>query len=295
MEPDQEIQFRVGDQYENEKGVFTVLSVRKNEMVIQWASGEEIQTTVELQRQIQQRRHWEQLQREKQAKKARSGSGKGRSARARQPFGGFKTSDFKNSAAGTTWRGRNQLGGAVTKLLPVSQYTFSSWAFGGEPEVHWTDVERYKKRDSQTQAKFFARVDPQHLYYGLYATRPDPKLRGTSNDWDALIDWLTASDGESALHSLALDHDLAIYDRYHGEFKVLVPLKKSWTFEGSKKKAIPDLSTYLATALEGERLDLEIARRINQKDVIDRGADIAADLAALFGQLLPLFRSVASR
>ena len=61
-----EIEFVVDEQYENEKGVFTVLSIHRNEMVIRWESGEEIRTDLELQRNIQARRQWEQEQKEKQ-------------------------------------------------------------------------------------------------------------------------------------------------------------------------------------------------------------------------------------
>jgi hypothetical protein len=46
------IQFEVGEKYENMKGVYEVLSVEGNSMRIRWESGEEIMTTVILQRQI---------------------------------------------------------------------------------------------------------------------------------------------------------------------------------------------------------------------------------------------------
>jgi hypothetical protein len=46
------IKFEVGEKYENMKGVYEVLSVEGNAMRIRWESGEEIVTTVSLQRQI---------------------------------------------------------------------------------------------------------------------------------------------------------------------------------------------------------------------------------------------------
>jgi hypothetical protein len=46
------IQFEVGEKYENMKGVYEVLSLEGNAMRIRWESGEEIMTTVSLQRQI---------------------------------------------------------------------------------------------------------------------------------------------------------------------------------------------------------------------------------------------------
>jgi hypothetical protein len=57
------IQFEVGEKYENMKGVYEVLSVEGNSMRIRWESGEEILTTVTLQRQIIMRMSQEQRNR----------------------------------------------------------------------------------------------------------------------------------------------------------------------------------------------------------------------------------------
>lgn len=57
------IQFEVGEKYENMKGVYEVVSVEGNAMRIRWESGEEIVTTVNLQRQIIMRMRQEQRNR----------------------------------------------------------------------------------------------------------------------------------------------------------------------------------------------------------------------------------------
>ncbi len=62
MNPYNEFKFMVGEKYENEKGIFSVMSIEKDKMVIQWANGEEIQTSIELQGRIQKRREWEKIQ-----------------------------------------------------------------------------------------------------------------------------------------------------------------------------------------------------------------------------------------
>jgi hypothetical protein len=68
MNPSTEFEFAVGENYENEKGVFTVMSIEKDEMVIRWANGEETQTRMEFQGRIQERRLWEKtMQEEKSA------------------------------------------------------------------------------------------------------------------------------------------------------------------------------------------------------------------------------------
>jgi hypothetical protein len=46
------VEFEVGKKYENMKGVYEVLSIKRNAMRIRWDSGEEITTTVSLQSRI---------------------------------------------------------------------------------------------------------------------------------------------------------------------------------------------------------------------------------------------------
>ena len=186
MEQDNRFEFAVDEQYENEKGIFTVLSIHKSEMVIRWENGEEIRTDIELQRNIQARREWEHLQREKEAKAAASGRKKGG---RKAVFEGFKASDFKNSASGTKWRGRAQLGGAVTYKLPESRFSFNSWAFANKPEMHWLDTTHQKRQSGDSRAKFFVRVDPNILFYGFSIGQPAGDS-DVSKNWDNFVIWL---------------------------------------------------------------------------------------------------------
>jgi hypothetical protein len=68
MNPAYEFEFTVGDTYENEKGQFSVISMEQEDMVIRWKNGEEIETSIEFQGRIQERRQWEKaLQQERTA------------------------------------------------------------------------------------------------------------------------------------------------------------------------------------------------------------------------------------
>ncbi|MCU0559450.1 MAG: hypothetical protein MUD16_04575 [Desulfobacterales bacterium] len=67
MYPPAEFEFVVGETYENEKGLFTVMSIEKSDMVIRWASGEEARTSIQFQDRIQRRRQWEKQMREAKA------------------------------------------------------------------------------------------------------------------------------------------------------------------------------------------------------------------------------------
>ncbi len=56
------IQFEVGQQYENAKGVYEVLAIEGNDMRIRWTTGEEVATTVKMQRRINERMQREREQ-----------------------------------------------------------------------------------------------------------------------------------------------------------------------------------------------------------------------------------------
>ena len=60
---DEKMDFEVGHKYENMKGVYEVISIHGDSMIIRWEKGEQISTSTDLQRRIIER-----MQREKQEK-----------------------------------------------------------------------------------------------------------------------------------------------------------------------------------------------------------------------------------
>ena len=56
----EDFKFEVGATYENMKGPYEVISIRRNEMVIRWENGNEIETTVDLQKRIIERMAFEE-------------------------------------------------------------------------------------------------------------------------------------------------------------------------------------------------------------------------------------------
>ncbi len=286
MEQDGRFEFIVDEKYENEKGIFTVLSIHRDEMVIRWDSGEEMRTDIELQRNIQARRQWEMVQVEKEAKAAMK---KRKAGAKKAAFEGFEESDFKNSASGTKWRGRTQLGGAVTHSLPESQYNINSWAFANKPEMHWMDTAHHKRNSGESRGRFFARLDPDTLRYGFSVGQPageDDK----SNNWDNFMHWLAQEDNTTTMHAVALEQELTVGDKSDSGEKVLVAVKGGWHVGDAKKKhpvkKIADLIGGFAT--DGD-LVLEVAKEIPKEDAIAKGKGIAANLAELFKHLMPLY------
>ena len=75
MEPITE--FTVDEQYENEKGIFTVVSIDKQDMVIRWQNGAKITTNIDLQGRIQKRKQREKIIREEKENDTKSRPRKG--------------------------------------------------------------------------------------------------------------------------------------------------------------------------------------------------------------------------
>ncbi len=86
MNPSDVFEFIAGQKYENEKGIFKVMSIEKEEMVIRWANGEEAQTSMEFQGRIQERRQWEETLQKKKAAATKPISRKAKSSKSsKQP------------------------------------------------------------------------------------------------------------------------------------------------------------------------------------------------------------------
>jgi hypothetical protein len=290
MNPASEFEFVVDEKYENEKGIFTVLSIQRDAMVIRWDSGEEIRTDIELQRNIQARRQWEQLQEENVAKTAKSGTGKDGS-RGGAAFDGLQAGDFKNSASGTRWRGRNQLGGAVTGRLPESRFDFNSWAFGNKPELHWLDIQHQKNKDDDS-ARFFVRVDQEAMMFGFSIGRPDSGS-GVAKCWDAFMDWLAQEENNRNLLMLAEENSLSICNRADEQPAVLLSKKGAWCLAGgSKQKSFDSISAFIGSVATADGIvNIEIAKKIDKKEALAAGKHIAEDVAKVFTRLSPLYHA----
>jgi hypothetical protein len=284
------IEFLVDEQYENEKGIFTVLSIHRNEMVIRWESGEEIKTDIELQRNIQARRQWEVLEKEKAALSAKS-SRKSGAAKAAAVFQGFKDTDFKNSASGTKWRGRNQLGGAVTHKLPDNNYHFNSWAFANKPEMHWLDTTHHKSQSGENCAKFFARLDHDFLFYGFSLDKSKNDNEASQN-WNSFMHWLAEDENEERLHAVALKNGMAIYDKNHPKSPVFVPIEGGWR-KGNveNEETVDKLHDAIGLLVKDGLVSLEVVKSLEKEASLSNGKDIAVDIAELFSNLIPLYRA----
>ena len=285
-----EIEFKIDGQYENEKGVFTVISMEKDQMVIRWENGEEIRTEIDLQRRIAERRIWEQQNRPAKAKSAaKSQAATGPSAK-KTIFGGFAPTDFKKSAAGTSWRSRRQLGAAIIRKIDTLRFKFNSWAFSHKAEMHVQDVKQRSHGVPDFQAKFFVRLDQQALYHGFSIARP-ASGDGESDDWTAFCNWLPLEKNEQMLRTIALKDNLRCELVTTGGGN-LVADESGWQAGAlSEQTEKQPLSSFLEEVPDTEACGLEFFATTDKIDALAREHDIAADIARLFTQLLPLYQA----
>jgi hypothetical protein len=288
-----EIEFNVDEKYENEKGVFTVVSIDRDEMVIRWENGEEIRTEIDLQRRIVERRQWEEQQLAAAAEAAKKPSRKSGGKKA--VFAGLAPTDFKKSASGTTWRSRNQLGAAVAQQIDTRLFKFNSWAFGNKPEMHVQDVKHRGRGEAENQAKFFVRVDLQTLYYGFRLARPADKAQAQT-EWDGVFEWLNQPENEQALRTIAIETELSVCNLATPATGNLRASAEGWTKDGSGKPASPEaLTQYITDIPETGPLDLAFVARIDKDAAVASGTDIAKQIAQLFTRLLALYQAATTR
>ena len=287
-----EIKFEVGSTYENEKGPYEVLTVDKktDSMVIRWESGEEITTTVGFQRSIIERVGHE-------AEAAKAGP-KRRKGSARAEFGGFQETDFSGSIAGTTWRTQKGLGGMVSGLLKAGRGPIKSWAVPRLPEIHWMNTTHRARVDKGPQAKLFARLDKDYLYYGFRVEHSKDESQA-QDDWNGFFEWLSDDKNESWLKEIVSEYDLRIYfvkdgnKPFDGRIKVV---DGAWHLEnGENEKNNESLADFLKQFPNTVQVGLQVAKITGKDDTMAQGDKIAKELSGLFDALMPLYKASRSQ
>jgi hypothetical protein len=292
----EEIKFEVGEKYENMKGIFEVISIRRDSMDIRWEDGEEIATPIDLQKRIIERMRFEKelaaAQKAQKAKKAKASVSK-----AGKHFAGLEDNDFSNSVSKTTWRGRGQLGGAVATRLKSKQFKFNSWAVLRKPEVGWLDVNRHKRDDLKLQAKFFARVEKANLFFGVHIPTTDLS-QPEESDWHSLMVWLDKPENDSWIIKQCNSHNLNVCDLSKQGFTGTLEIKNDqWVHvdPNQKESAVASLRAFLEAASKSGTMDLRIEKQMGKDAAIDKKQSIASDMATLFENLMPLYAAAADR
>jgi hypothetical protein len=285
------ILFKIGNKYRNRKGLYEVISISSDSMIIQWENGEKISTTVGLQQRIiegMEIERQEMIKLEPKGKKKLKNPER-ETTKVRNTFSGFKENDFKGNVAGTNWRSRSGLGGAVTERL--DERRFKSWDIYRMPSVQWDDIKHRVRGKTHLQAKFVAQLDESNLYYGFYVERSD-KSSDERTDWNGFLSWVSIIENEICLNQISKANDLSVFDKGEKSFRGIIKSHNNkWRIHGQEHKDIDSLSAFLQSLPETIWLDLIIAKIENKEEVLNKGGAIAGDISKLFEILMPLYNA----
>jgi len=293
-----DIEFKAGQEYENMKGAYKVLTVNKGTLSICWESGEEVTTPAALQNRIIER-----MQRERALMR---GTIKGKKSKTKQPklpkqvtkFEGLKEDDFSKDLSGGAWRYYDSLGGEVAVRLDSDKCDIASWPRYGFSETYWADFDHRRHDDLRLQARFFARLDEDYLNVGLCIGGCNETMNA-EDDWNAFINWLKDPENECWLNKIVSEHDFVIYDiEEEGAFAgTIMSAGGKWRLSNKgHEQEIESLCDFLGGLTNNGRLvDLQVAKSIERDKVVARGTKIVDDIAQLFELLMPVYEaSVAS-
>jgi len=258
-------------------------------MRIRWDTGEEANTSMALQGKI-----LANMDRELMGAAAQT---RGKTPRSfGEFFRGIQLEDFADDVTGTHWRSREQLGGAVTRLLEVRE-PFNSWSIYGRAEVHWASVSRYSLHHPSLQTKFFARINAAEMLFGVYLERSD-KPSDNQDDWAKFAAWIAQPENAIWLHEALRNNDGVITNPYSdwsdlSFYGTMTPKDSgfSWNRPGSQISEFPaDQLGGVLAGLSGEHwLNLVLGRTISKSAVIADGDRIAVTIAELFNTLMPIY------
>lgn len=257
-------------------------------MLIEWDSGERITTTVELQERILARM-------EKEASAPITKASRSSPAWMGKSFSGLSQEDFKENVDGTHWRSREQLGGAVARVIE-SPEPMNSWSIYRRPEIHWAAISRYRSDEAWVQSKFFIRLQAEFGLYGFYIERSN-EPEDARVDWLKFVNWLAVEDQVDWLHQLLEQTGMWIFDPYP-EYELafnrsIRPKGEGWLVEfrdsSSQTLGKAELVKYLSEIDDGTWLNLVIGHQRPAGKFLSQGANIASEIAETFNRLIPIY------
>lgn len=281
--------FRAGERYENRRGLFEVVSINGDSLQIRWDTGEVVNTSVDLQAKIL-RNMEKELTNAAAQKRKRTPKSFG------EFFRGLRREDFSDDVTGTHWRSREQLGGAVTRLLE-SKEIFNSWSIYGRPEVHWASVSRYGLNHPSLQAKFFARINQEQILFGLYIERSD-KRTDYQDDWIKFLSWCESPENLHWLHAAMLNSKAVLTNPYEGwpdlSFNGTMEATEqgfSWNQGGANTNVARDALPEVLKSLPADSwLNIVLGCLLARGPAIAEGERIASTIAEWFNTLLPVYQ-----
>lgn len=294
-----EFRFKVGGTYANRKGAYEVVSLSRGdgEMLIRYVdTGEDVETTIDMQRRIWENMNLEQQQAVRDAAEEEASYQKGYG----EAFSGLQESDFKTSTEGTTWRSRQNLAGRVA--LAASEgtpYTFVSWSIYRWPVAFLTHREDYEMAAFELgsrKAKFTIELDDEFAYYGFYVERSDGPM-------DAVWDWTrmsvalisdqrladVISRAESEHGARFLGRMSTGEERFHFGNGLAKGARPLWDEELAPRIPVSERVKLLDTIPDGYWGEVYVLAQMPKQQAIDKGVRVAEAMVNLIEELFPLY------
>lgn len=283
--------FQVGQTYENENGPYTVLAINPPKMIIEYEGGHMARVTIAVQSRIHDR-----ISAERQL----AAHEKQHSARAGRPlisFTGLQDSDFKKRIEGTSWRGREGLGGLVAQQLStLSGEPFESLAIYPQSRffVYPPHLPMISQQDGVKLPKFEVRLDVEYLHYSFHIEKSDGPMDGAWY-WLRFLELLGTGSWQKRVSKVMVDRGLHWHLHFEAGFDAFDnPLPEErfevHTFaEGRRFSTFAHFLTFLRELPARQWCNLYIARQMPKEEAIKLGINVSRPISQAFNDLVPLF------
>jgi hypothetical protein len=215
-------------------------------------------------------------------------------------FSGFRSCDF-DGIAGTSWRGREGLGGVLSNMLTrETGLRFQSWGVARWQQLHVACPKNYKYDDPWRVAKLF--VDTygkrdEELRYGLYLETAHKGSGKVSEHWRNFRDRLRrGSEMRKSLRSAMTDHNLSVIQYEDPECDhpgCLFECRDGRFFRlesGPRKEAnFDDLVARIAELPGHKWVNFYILQSMEMSKAIKLKSHIAGVISNLFTALVPVY------
>lgn len=216
---------------------------------------------------------------------------------------GFVEDDFQKGTAGTHWRARDSVAGAVARRLTgLAGRPFQSYAIYRRAEVHIADPNRYDDTNKFPEAKFVIYLDHQCARYGFYVEKRD-KPMDEKWDWLRFLASLKRQELQRKIWLAARERNL------HWEIDIPVDgqivdwiyvwpqeTEFMWTWQenGQKQMIVWDELIAKLEGINGQTdrwCDVLVVASLSKEDALKEGAEIVERIARVYESLLPLYEA----
>jgi hypothetical protein len=218
-------------------------------------------------------------------------------------FKGFSSEDF-GTLEGSTWRGRDALGGVLSRALrPQVGADCQSWGVRRRLELHIARKSLYNFETPLGFAKLFVYTHEEELAYGFYVESSGKRTEdGKYRHWKNFRDRILApSPLRDAIHEATDRFDLILTDYYRehrgdddrpvGRFEIKKSRFKSGLDPTSRPldSLLPELAHAAASATGDMWIDFHIYASMSRNEAIRKGWRVVDAMLPVLDALAPVY------